>query len=115
MGARTLELLPADPFLRSSCFSSGISRTGVQELLAAGVLAQPLRGVLVRADLPDTVELRAAAARLVLPDGAALCRTTSAWLYGIDARAPHAHRALPVAECTVPIGRTPIKRPGVRC
>jgi hypothetical protein len=115
LGARTLEVLPAEPFLRSSCSSSGISRTGVQELLAAGVLVQPLRGVLIRADLPDTVERRAAAARLVLPEGAALCRATSAWLYGIDARPIGAHPALPAVECVVPVGRTPIKRRGIRC
>jgi hypothetical protein len=110
LGSRTLDILPAEPFLRSSCPASGISLTGVQELLDAGRPSQPLRGVLVRADLPDTLERRAAAARPVLPDGAALCRTTSAWLFGIDARGLDAQRAVPAVECAVPVGRTPIQR-----
>jgi AbiEi antitoxin C-terminal domain len=115
LGAATLDALPAEPFLRSACMPSGISLAGTEELLEAGLLRQPLRGVLVRSDLPDSVELRAAQVRLVLPEGAALCRATSAWLLGIDARPVGAHRRLPTVECAVPVGREPVRRPGVQC
>jgi len=115
LGISTLHALPFEPFPRSLCTRAGISLTGTRELLEAGVRRQPLRGVLVRSDLPDSVELRAAAVRLVLPEGAALCRATSAWLLGIDARPVGAHHELPPLECAVPIGREPVSRPGVRC
>jgi hypothetical protein len=115
LAVRTFSALPEEPFLRTRCAQSGISRSGIEELVAAGMVRQPLRGVLVRADAPDTIEVRAAAARLVLPPGAALCRITSAWLYGIDARPPGAHTTLPSLECMVDPGREPLSRPGLRC
>ena len=61
------------------------------------------------------LQARAAAARLVLPEGAAFCRGTTAWLLGIDARPPGRHGELPDIECVVPIGRAPIRRTGLRC
>jgi hypothetical protein len=115
LGVVTLEAMPTEPFLRSTCRPSGISLAGTKELLDTGLLRQPLRGVLARADLPDSVDLRAAAVRLVLPHGAALCRATSAWLLGIDARPVGTHRELPTVECAVPVGCEPIRRPGLRC
>ena len=40
---------------------------------------------------------------------------TAAWLRGVDARPLGAHRQAPPLECAVPRGRTPLRRPGVRC
>jgi hypothetical protein len=53
--------------------------------------------------------------RLVLPEGAALCRVTAAWLVGIDARPLGTHVDDPPLECAVPLGTTPLRRPGLRC
>ncbi|HEX2808191.1 MAG TPA: type IV toxin-antitoxin system AbiEi family antitoxin, partial [Kineosporiaceae bacterium] len=106
---------PPGPFLRSRSLEFGLSDDAVEWLVQRGVLVQPVYGVLRRALGPDSLEARAAAAGLVLPAGAAFCRTTSAWLFGIDARPPGGHRTIPPVECVVPLGRTPIRRPGLRC
>jgi hypothetical protein len=110
-----LDALSDGPLRRQSLLTSGVPRRELEGLTSAGLLTSPLRGVLVRADMEDTLERRAAAARLVLPPGAALCRITAAWLLGIDARPLGRHREPPDLECAVPRGRTPIRRPGVRC
>ncbi|MBK8076557.1 MAG: hypothetical protein IPK24_13575 [Kineosporiaceae bacterium] len=110
-----LACLPRTPFLRRAAVDSGHSRRALSQLLEEGLLREPLRGVLVRADAEDDVGLRAAAAALVLPPGAAVCRATAAWLFGIDARRPGTHRDLPPLECAVPIGHSPVRRPEIRC
>jgi hypothetical protein len=43
-----------------------------------------LRGVFVSADAPDTIELRAAAAALVVNPQLVLCDRTAAWMHGVD-------------------------------
>jgi hypothetical protein len=110
-----LDALPTTPFLRRDAVRSGLPERALMELVTAGTLRQPLRGVLVRADLPDDVATRAAAVRQVLPDGAALCRRTAAWLVGIDARPPGTHRETLAVECAVPVGSSLIRRTGLHC
>lgn len=110
----TLRSVPPGPFLRSTG-DHGVSPRVVDRLAAQGLLRQPVRGVFQRADLPDSVALRAMAASLILPPGAAVCRTTAAWLHGIDARATGLHHELPVLECAVPLGTNPMRRPGLTC
>ena len=68
--------LPVGPFLRSTAVRSGLREAGLIELLHAGLLRLPVNGVLVRAEAPDDLPARAAAARLVLPEGSAVCRVT---------------------------------------
>jgi len=72
-------------------------------------------GGYLRADQPDDLPARAAAVALVLPHGASLCRTTAAWLYGVDARSPGTQATTPDVECVVAPGRQPLRRPGLRC
>jgi len=110
-----LDAAPRRPFLRQEALASGIPPSRLDELLRVGLLNQPFREVLVRADLDDTLEVRAAAVRLVLPTDAALCRTAAAWLYGIDARPPGDHLIPPPLECCVPVPKHPVHRPGLRC
>jgi hypothetical protein len=103
------------PFLRPVALREGLSRRHLDRLVASGRLRRPLRGVLVDALVPDSLELRAACLALVVPPGAAVCRRTAAWLWGIDARAPGEHRSTPEVECVVPAGlAAPIRRAGVR-
>lgn len=110
-----LDALADGPFRRDAMIAAGIPPKTLSELVDAGLLARPLWGVIARSDAADTLQARAAAARLVLPDGAALCRATAAWLIGVDARPPGAHLEPPPLECAVPRGRTPLRRPGLRC
>ena len=110
-----LEALPDHPLRRDALTTAGVPRHTLVELVGAGLVTTPFYGVVTRGDAPDTLEHRATAARLVLPEGATLCRATAAWLRGIDARPPGAHRQAPPLECAVPRGRTPVRRPGLRC
>lgn len=109
----SLRQLPPGPFLRSG--DHGVSPRVVDTLSNHGLLTQPVRGVFQRADLPDSVALRACAVSLVLPAGAAVCRTAALWLHGVDARETGRHLDLPALECAVPLGRTPLRRPGLTC
>jgi hypothetical protein len=71
--------------------------------------------VLVDAQAPDYVALRAHAIGLLLPPGAAIARETAAWLFGVDTRPPGEHLELPQIVCVVPAGsRAPLRRPGIR-
>lgn len=97
--------LPAElltgPFTVSYAVSLGIPRS----VLRGNRFRQPFRGVRVPAHLPDTLALRADAARLVLPTAAAFSHHTAAVL-----------RDLPVTgdgriHVTVP---APIARPKIR-
>ncbi len=107
--------LPDQPFARATALRDGAPRRGIDALLRSGRLTQPVRGILVKAGTPDDVVSRAAAVCRILPDGAAVCRGTAAWLLGVDARPLGGHRAPPPLECAVPKGRTPIRRPDVSC
>lgn len=112
---RVADALPDGPFLRSDILRTGIPRAVLSELVSAGTFRAPLRGILVRSDMEDTLQLRAAAARLILPADAALCRGTAAWVMGFDARPPGDHQSEPRLECAVPRRRTPLRHPDITC
>lgn len=85
-------------------------------LVRDGRVRELLRGVYLDAAAPVTLQTRAAAALLAIPEGAVLCRGTVAWLIGIgDVRPPAQQYGPSLVECVVPRGRTPARRPGVRC
>lgn len=113
--AQLFDELPDAPFRSNAAVRQGVPAWVLDRLLGRGLLRRPVHGVLVKAAQPDTLESRAAALSLVLPAGAAVCRGTAAWLWGIDARPPGTHHDDPVLECAVPRGTTPLRRPGIRC
>lgn len=103
------------PFTRAQAQRVGVGGRRLNSLIADGTVTRPLRGVYVVGELADDLSARAAAAGLVLPDGAALCRGTVAWLLGIgDVRGPGRPDEPAVVECVVPVGVTPPRRPGLR-
>ncbi len=83
-------------------------------MVRQGLVSQVVRGVYLDVDRQDDTAARAACLALKLPPGAVLCRRTAAWLWGVDARAPSELSAPLVVECVVPLGRQPVRRPGVR-
>lgn len=107
-------LFEGRPFDRGSAREAGLLRDHVTELLASGEIRQPVRGVYVDARVPDDLASRAACLTLRLPDGAAVCRLTAAWLLGVDGLSPEQRSVPPLVECVVPPGRQPPRRPGVR-
>ena len=110
-----LDRCPDRPFRRTHCLDLGLTEDVVDRLVRSRHLHQPMRGILHRADAPDSLAFRAAVAALALPPGAALARTTAAWLYGIDCRPLGEHDRIPDVECVVPTPSGVVRRPGVRC
>lgn len=103
------------PFRRAEVLAAGVPRRALDDAVRSGVLDVPFRGVYLPAHLDSSPEARAAAVGLVLPRGAAVARTTAAWLHGVDARLPGRHREPPPLECVVRAGATPIRRAGLMC
>lgn len=76
--------LPHVPFLVSELDELGLSRATLRRLLREGAVRRVLHGVYVRADLPDTQELRAACAARALPPHCIVSDRSAAWLHGVD-------------------------------
>lgn len=70
------------PFTVADAAAHGV--TGDQ--LRSPAWRQVFRTVWVAANVPDTRQLRLAAARLILPERAVACGLTAAWLWGVDVR-----------------------------
>ena len=102
------------PFHIRQLDSVHLTPYGLRRLLAAGLVRQVSRGVYVDSAVPDGIELRATALALVVGDRGVACRTTAAWLFGLDVRPPGEHRLPPYAEVAVLEGQTPVRRPGCR-
>lgn len=77
--------LPLDrPFTAAEALRRGISRWYLRELRRRGLVRELLRGVYAVAQLPDTIELKVAALRLVVPPSAVVVDRTAAWFHGVD-------------------------------
>ena len=97
--------LRARPFTRRQALSVGLT----DDHLRSSAWRRLLRDVYVSVELPDTPELRAAAASLVLPHGAVIGYTAAAWLHGADVRVS------PLAPIEVVVGRgDQLRRAGLR-
>ena len=70
-------------------------------------------GVYVRADLPESIELRAAAVALVVSPHSIICDRTAAWLHGVDVFGYGDLEVLPPVETCVLRGHSPTAREGV--
>ncbi len=71
-----------------------------------------LRGVYLRADVPDTPETRARAAALVISPFAVVCDRTAAWLHGVSTFDYHELEILPPLETFVLRGHARTTRAG---
>lgn len=78
-----------------------------------GLVRRVLRGVYVSADVPDTIELRAGAAALVMSPHAVLVDRSAAWLHGVDVLGWHEKEALPPLESFVLRGHGRPQRAGI--
>lgn len=102
--------LPDRPFLLSEISDLGLSRHRLDRLVADGVVRRVLRAVYCRADLPDTLELRAHCAALVLPEHAVLCDRSAAWLWGVECFDYAEHEFLPQLEVVSIDGNDRVRR-----
>lgn len=69
-----------------------------------------LQGVYVRADVPDSVDLRVAAAALVTSPRCVLCDRTAAWLWGVDTFEHHELDLVPPLDAFVLPGHHRVER-----
>ena len=76
--------LPDSPFTYADVEALGISRHTLRRLVSENVVRRLVRGVYARADLADTVELRARAVAAVIPAHHVVRDRTAAWLHGTD-------------------------------
>jgi len=70
------------PFTTSRALAAGLTRHSLQ----SSPWRRIFRGVWIHVDVPDTLEVRLAAVRMVLPPRAVAWGLTAAWLHGLDVR-----------------------------
>lgn len=75
---------PDVPFTWSQAQALGITRRRLDDAVRCRSVRRVTRGVYVRADIPDTTEVRVAALALVLNPFTVVCDRTAAWVYGIE-------------------------------
>lgn len=105
--------LPRDrPFTSSQAREAGVSRWFLRTMVERELVRPVLHGVYVAAQVIDTIEMRAAALSLVVPESAVVTDRTAAWLHGIDILPRWAMVRIPPIEV---FGRTGsrLRRPGV--
>ena len=106
-----LAQIPQVPFTWSDARRLGLSRRHVDELVRTRQLRRILRNVSVDARVPDSLELRAQAAGLVLTSQGVFVDRTAAWLHGVDILDYRELEILPPLECVVLRDRSRIERP----
>jgi hypothetical protein len=105
--------IPNRPFAASELDRLGLPKHEVRRLVDAGLLRRPLRGAYCPADLPDTTEVRARCAALVLPEHSVVCDRSAAWLHGVDVLDPAEVARVPDLEVVARRGHTRARRAGL--
>jgi very-short-patch-repair endonuclease len=104
--------LPDQPFHYRDVARLGLTRSRLATLLKQGMVRRLLHAVYVRSDVEDTIELRAAAALLVLPSHAVVCDRSAAWVHGVDSYQYRELEVVPVLEVVSIEGHEPARRRG---
>jgi hypothetical protein len=98
------------PFTAEMAQDSGLSPKQLRLMLADGRLRRIFRGVFLGGEVPVTLEIRAAAATLVVNPHSVLCDRTAAWFHGIDVYRYAEHDAELPMESFVLRGHHPTDR-----
>lgn len=108
-----LDLLDGRPFTAAMARAAGLTRNRLGALVASGQLRPLLYGVYAAAAVPDSIDLRAQAAALVLPEHAVVSDRCAAWLLGIDVLALEEHDLPPRLEVVSVRGKGATARDGI--
>lgn len=108
-----VELQLSSPFTLADAAAAGFCREDVRALVRDGDARKICHGVYISSDVPDSLALRAAALKRVVPERAVICRRSAAWLHGVDVLAFGAHLQVPPVEVLVPAGTAAVRRRGV--
>ena len=101
---------PDRPFTSSDAAGLGITRKRLRLAVEQGVLRRVFTGVYVCAERPDSTELRAEAAALVMSEHSVLCDRTAAWIHGIGVLRYAELDLIPPLETYVLRGHDPTDR-----
>ncbi|WP_110206360.1 type IV toxin-antitoxin system AbiEi family antitoxin [Nocardioides daejeonensis] len=104
---------PSEPFWRSDALSCGITDHDIKAWVVSGQIRRVFRGVYAPSRLSDSLELRVACARLVLPEHCVVVERSAAWLYGIDLHSPDERFVVPELEVVALRGHNRLRRSGV--
>ncbi|KRA28206.1 MULTISPECIES: type IV toxin-antitoxin system AbiEi family antitoxin domain-containing protein [unclassified Nocardioides] len=102
---------PEHPFTSAEAAALGVSHRRLELDARDGVLTRWARGVYARAEVPDSVELRAAVVALAASNHHVIRDRTAAWLLGVDMHVMSEHDLLPPIETCALRGRNPTRRP----
>ena len=86
------------PFTATRAVELGVSRARLATLTGRGLVRPVLRGVYAAAQVVDSIEFRAEALSLVVPESAIVTDRTAAWLHLVDILAPSAVHQMPPIE-----------------
>lgn len=106
--------LPVEPFTNADLASLGLTRKQLRRLVGAGVVRRVLHGVYVAAQVPDTVEVRAACVARILPQHCVVCDRSAAWVHGVDMVRLAESTGPPTLDVVSQLGHPPTDRPGLR-
>jgi len=110
----TTDLLPRTPFTWPMARALGIPRHELARMVDVGEVRRVLRNVYVVDTVADSLEVRVAAAGLVISDWAVIRDRTAAWLWGVDTFEFRELEILPPIESCVRRGHTRTRRDEVR-
>lgn len=106
--------LPLDtPFTRAQAIERGVTRRQFQILRERELVKELTHGAYAVTQLRDTIESRARALQLVVPDAVLVVDRTAAWLHGVDAL-PRSAAYEPVPLELVSRNESRTRRAGVR-
>ncbi|MGH3502781.1 MAG: hypothetical protein ACRDQA_18090 [Nocardioidaceae bacterium] len=100
------------PFTTQQARDIGITRHRLRSLLLDKTLRRVLHGVYAGNDLPDTIDMRVQAAKLVVKPFVIVCDRTAAWLYGVDTLKYRELEILPPIDTCVLPSQSRVRREG---
>jgi hypothetical protein len=99
------------PFTTEAALDAGLGRKVLTRLVAEGLLRRPIRGVYVASAAGDSLALRVAALRLVVPEDCIVVDGHAGWLLGAQMTlAPGEHLALRPVSMFRPSGSGRLRR-----
>lgn len=95
----TFPLPTTGPFTPREALAAGLGRRSLAELTRAGLLRNPIKGVYLPAQVPDSTASRLACLRLVMPEDAVVVDRHAGWAQGANmVLLPNEHlSALPIS------------------
>jgi hypothetical protein len=102
--------LPSVPFTVTQAVELGLTPARLRRWCRAGFVRRLLRGVYLRADLTLTMQVKLAAAALVISPNAVACDRTAAWIWDVDAFSYGELDVVPPLETFVLRGGTRTRR-----